>query len=440
MALKFGDLATFDVTDIDGKGRGCAKVGEREACVHFAMPGETVEGKMVGRKQGVLQFDLLEVKKASAHRVAPRCHFAGRCGGCVWQHVDYAEQLELKRRLVNRSLASAGLGEPIAAVVPSPIQYGFRNRMDYCVSWRGEVGLKAPGRWNHYLDLTECHLLSPDAAAATNAFREWMKRNAVQPWDAVKYSGYARYLVIREGKNTGERMIIVVTAEGELPAREDLIATLSPYATTLLHGITASKTDLSYAERFETLKGEPVLHEMIDGKTYVIPPNSFFQTNTVMAGELLATVGRFLGPERVGTLLDLYCGVGFFGIALANRAEQVLGVELDAEAIAVATGNAERNGVTNARFIAAPAEALSWEAEQPDVVIVDPPRSGLHPKVAQLLVAKRPPVLIYISCKHSSFARDWAILKEAYEPVEFAALDLFPHGPHAELAVKMRLK
>ncbi|MDD5251620.1 MAG: 23S rRNA (uracil(1939)-C(5))-methyltransferase RlmD [Patescibacteria group bacterium] len=441
--MKFGDHATFEITDIDRKGRGCGLVNERPACAYFTLPGEEIEGVLVKRQQGVKRFQIARVTKPSPHRTTPRCAFAGKCGGCVWQQFDYGYQLEMKRRLVNRSLVSAGLGGLIIEVIPCPVLYGFRNRMDYCVGWRGEVGLKEPGRWNSYLDLTECHLLSPDATKAVAVFRDWMRDNKIEPWDGVKYTGYARYIVIREGKNTGERLIMVVTSVGPLPAEKELIAALSPFATTLIHGINPTITDLSVAAEMRVLKGEPFLREAVGGKTFIIPPNSFFQTNTIMAGKMLEVVKQLVcgaGVNPAAMILDLYCGVGFFGIGLADLAERVVGVELDAAAIEVAEKNAELNGVRNAEFHAAAAESLSWENEKPDVVVVDPPRSGLHPKVARLLVEKKPERIIYVSCNHDSFARDWKILGEAYQLKQATALDLFPHGPHVELVTLLELK
>jgi 23S rRNA (uracil1939-C5)-methyltransferase len=276
---------------------------------------------------------------------------------------------------------------------------------------------------------------------AMTRFRAWMKENAVVPWDGKKNTGYARYLVIREGKRTGQRMITLVTADGELPARDKFIAALSPLATTLYHGINPTITDLSIASKLELLHGAPELEEQIAGKMFRIPPNSFFQTNSEMAEVLVQTAREFLSPRAPKILLDLYCGTGLFGICLAGDAERVLGVEADAEAIAVASGNAERNGVKNATFVAAKAEELlQWESEKPDTVIIDPPRAGLHPKVAGTLLALAPERILYVSCNYESLVRDFAILGREYKITRIAALDLFPHSPHVETIALLERK
>ncbi len=438
--MKFGDSARLKITEVDKKGRGCGEINGRRACAYFTAPGEEIEARLVSRKQGVLMLEGERLIQASPRRRQPPCPHAGRCGGCKWQQFDYAYQLELKRELLEKTLAAAGLGGRVRELVPCPVEFHFRNRMDYCVGPKGEVGLKEPGRWNAHVDLQTCLLLSPEAPEVLRIFKEYMKKHGVAPWDNRHYTGYARYLVIREGRNTGERMIIIVTSEGELPAKAELVASLSGLATTIYHGINPLVTDLSIVSRLELLAGEPELREQVDGRVFLIPPNSFFQTNTVMAERLLGAVRGFLAPRRSRLLLDLYCGVGFLGISLAGQADKVIGVEIDEAAIDTARRNALANGLASAEFFAAKAESLIWEKEAPDTVIVDPPRAGLHPKVAATLLERRPERLVYVSCDYGSFVRDWETLKTAYEITAMEALDLFPQTPHVELVSLLELR
>lgn len=438
--MKFGDKAVVKITEVDKKGRGCGLVGERKACANFTVPGEEVEARLVARKQGVLRMEVENVLVASPHRVVPRCPYVGRCGGCAWQQFDYGYQLELKKGLVNKAFEEGGLTERVDSVVPSPDLFYYRNRMDYCVGWKGELGLKEPGRWNTYVDLEECHLLSPVAVEVMRIFRTWMRDNAITPWDVKKHTGYARYLVIREGKATGKRMVTIVTAEGELPAKAGLVAALSKFATTIYHGVNPTITDLSIVSRLELLHGEQFLEEAVDGKTFSIHPNSFFQTNTAMAERLIGTVREFLGDRKPRTLLDLYCGVGLFGISLAGDAERIVGVEIDDRAIEMARLNAARNGIANAEYFANKAEDLAWSEERPDVVIVDPPRSGLHPKVVMTLLRRLPERIAYVSCNYESFVRDFQSFSRSYRMTRVAALDLFPHSAHVELVTMLERK
>jgi 23S rRNA (uracil-5-)-methyltransferase RumA len=433
MPLKFGDHAILSPTGVDKKGRGTGLLENgKPFAIPFVAPGETADATFAHRDAGVRHFRVSQLTSTSPRRVTPRCAFFGKCGGCSWQQLDYAWQLELKRDLVNNAFAKAGRAERIESVEPCPDLYFYRNRMDYCVGPNGELGLKELGNWRNHLDLTECHLLSPDTPALMDAFRGWMKNTAVVPWNNRDYTGYARYLVIREGKKTGKRMALVVTAAGELPGSADLIERLKPFCTTIYHSINKEISDLSIGQELHLLHGEELLEDEVCGKRFLIHPHAFFQTNTHMAGRLLETVRGWLADQRPKLLLDLYCGVGLFGIALADTAERVVGVEIIPQAIEMAAKNAERNGVTNATFTAASAESLVWNQEQPDTVIIDPPRAGLHPKVVATLLERAPERIVYVSCNYESLVRDLAGLDEKYQVTKLASLDLFPHTPHLE--------
>ncbi len=436
--MKYGQKETIAITHVDRKGRGCGEVNGRPACVDFTVPGETVEGSFVGRKKGIKKFELDAVVKASPHRIEPECPHAGHCGGCAWQHIDYAHQLEMKRDLINSALAEGEIDRRIEAVEPCPELFGYRNRMDYCVGPEGQVGLKERGRWNRYVDLDTCLLLSPQAVEVMREFKGWMRENGIEPWNVFRREGYLRYLVIREGKNTGERMVTVVTHKGEMMAQEDLVRRLAPLTTTLYHGVNPEITDLSISARIKLLHGEQFLTESVAGRKYMIHPNSFFQTNTLMAGRLLERVAGHVRASGAETVLDLYCGVGFFSIALADAVREVFGVELDDQAISMAKRNARINGVTNATFAGGAAESLIWRDRRPDLVVVDPPRAGLHPKVVETLLEERPAHIVYVSCNYTSFVRDQARLSAGYDITDLTAFDLFPHSPHAETVALLK--
>jgi 23S rRNA (uracil-5-)-methyltransferase RumA len=438
--MKYGERKTIEIKSVDRKGRGCGEVNDRPACVHFTIPGETVEGTFVGRKKGVKKFELEQIVTESEHRVKPKCPNAGKCGGCAWQHVDYSHQLELKRGLINTALDSEDVGITLDKIEACPLQYHYRNRMDYCVGPEGQIGLKEPGRWNKYVDLDTCMMLSPQAVGVLEAVRGWMTENSIEPWNVFRRTGYLRYIVIREGKNTNERMVTVVTHKGEMPAKDDLTERMKPLATTLYHGINPEITDLSISERLKLLHGNEYLTESVNGRSYFIHPNSFFQTNTVMAGKLMDKVSEHVVASGAKKLLDLYCGVGFFAIGLAETVDEVYGVELDDHAIAMAKKNAGLNRVENTSFVSAAAESLIWKDWQPDTVIIDPPRAGLHPKVIETLLEESPQYIVYVSCNYVSFCRDFSRLKEKYDIKDISAFDLFPNSPHAEMVVFLERK
>jgi 23S rRNA (uracil-5-)-methyltransferase RumA len=431
--MKYGDKARIAITGVDRKGRGTGTIGNRKAVAYFTIPEEIIDATMVKRGRGAAHFSTDAIVTPSPHRIKAPCPYAGKCGGCAWQQFDYAHQLELKKGLLNEALEAAGTGIRIDAVEPAPEIFYYRNRMDFTFGRDGELGLKEPGHWNRYVNLESCHLLSKGADTVLALMREHMRKFDIQPWDADRQEGYLRYCVIREGKRTNERMVTIVTSVGKMPEREALIEALKPHATTIYHGINPTITDVSYVDQLELLHGNEFMKETVDGKTFLIHPNSFFQTNSVMADRLVATVREFLVDKKPETLLDLYCGGGMFGIALASNAMRVVGVEIEPAAIEMAKKNAELNGITNTEFFAAKSEKHSWDELAPDTVIIDPPRAGLHPNVITDLLRNRPPRLIYVSCNIERFAAEWAALGTAYRIERIRALDLFPHSPHAEV-------
>ncbi|MDP3770994.1 MAG: 23S rRNA (uracil(1939)-C(5))-methyltransferase RlmD, partial [bacterium] len=424
------------ISALDAKGRGVAETPRGLVVVPFAIPGDTVRVELRGKRKGVWRGVAIERTADSAGRIDPRCPYVGRCGGCPWQMVDYPQQLRYKRDAVRRALMGLAIPE-IPEVVPSPELFYYRNRMDYVVGSNGELGLKASEQWWNVLDLSTCFLLSPEAVEIMSRFRAWMREHHVPPWNNQTHSGFARYLVIREGKHTGERMVMVVTAPGELPGREDLVTRLQPLATSVLWGINPRITDLSIADVVHVLHGDEALHERLGSLTFEIPPNAFFQTNTVMAEQLVDTIREFAGLTGTELVVDLYCGVGVFGIALASRAQQVIGVEADPSAIPVAQRNAMANGVTNARFVLAKSESWPFPIDPIDTLIVDPPRAGLHPRVIQKILSLQPHHIIYVSCSPTALARDLKPLLTRYTCDAVRCLDLFPHTPHVETVIRL---
>ncbi len=433
--MKYGEKLTLHVESFDERGRGIGRTEAKKTAASFVIPGETVEGLFVGRKQGVAKMAEIRILEASPDRVKTECPHAGVCGGCAWQHVRYERQAEEKRRMVAEALAPINVD--VSEIVHAEELFRHRNRMDFVFGPKGELGLKEPGRWDRHLDLTTCLMLSAEATDVLNAVRAWAATTSHKPWDNQRHEGFLRYVVIREGKFTNERLITLVTAQGELEKKEELIAALSPLCTSLVHGINPLPTDISLASELRPLKGDALLRETIGDVTYRIHPNAFFQTNSRMAGRLLERVRALVlaGPHE--RLLDLYCGGGFFSLALAKDVGSALGVELDPHAIAEAEASAKENSISNVRYRAEAAEKLSWETERPDVVIVDPPRSGLHPSVKKTLLEKRPPRLVYVSCNYRTLALDLKDLLAAYRAEPAVCVDLFPHTPHIETVVHL---
>jgi 23S rRNA (uracil-5-)-methyltransferase RumA len=458
--MKYGDPIHAAITDFDEKGRGVFSLPHQEngGRIPFTAPGDEVEAVFVKRDKGAKVGRLTNVVSPSPDRIDAPCPHAGVCGGCLWQHIGYGSQLRFKKMMINHAFANAGHVERIENVLPSLERFYYRNRMDYVVGTTGPtfdetaLGLKEYGSWNRYIDLSTCLLLDKETPKILETVRTLMREFEIEPWDAKRYAGDLRYCVIRLGKNTGERMISLVVHDLKRfddASREKIVERLSPLCTSLYLAENPEITDLSQGNTLELLHGNEFLTEEVNGINYAIHPNSFFQTNTAMAATLQNLVLTSLSLRRRGTegevdldsmrILDLYCGLGFFGIAAAKRGANVYGHELDAPAIELAKKNAEANGVADkTRWGAGPTEALDWSAENPDAVIIDPPRAGLHPKALEALMKNAPPRIIYVSCNYRRLAEELKTLKETYEVERMEALDLFPQTPHVEVIAVLR--
>lgn len=447
--MKFGDLLQGEVVELDAKGRGVVlytlpqttPTETRRVAVPFTAVGDEVEVRFIRRESGMWIGELTQVLRASADRVDALCPHAGVCGGCLWQHLDYAAQLRLKQDRIAKTFETAGIYLPAFTVHPSEKIFYYRNRMDYVFGWRGELGMKEYGSWNRYVDTSDCHLLDEETPKVLAFFRAFEKASELKAWDPKHETGELRYVVIRRGCFTNERMIMLLVKDATritIAMREEIVRGLREYATSIILGENPEITDVSYAKTWTVLHGNETLQEEINGILYRIHLNSFFQTNSFMAGVLQNTVLDLLGTCKDKTILDLYCGLGFFGIACAKRGATVFGHELDAPAIALAKENAELNSVSErTTFSAGTVETYTWETDTPDLVIIDPPRAGLHPKALQTLMEKAPPVIIYVSCNYHRLVEELKTFTTVYRIEAMRALDLFPHTPHVELVVKL---
>lgn len=440
--MKLFDKVRGKIGEVDGKGRGIMWADGKSIATPFVIPRDEITVTLTKRRRGELTGRLEIIHSPSPHRVTPRCPYAGKCGGCPWQMIDYPKQLEYKRDLVNRAFERTALPFRITDVEPSSEIFYFRNRMDYVFGANGELGLKEPSAWWSVLDLGTCFLLSENAVRVMERVRAWAQKHVLAPWDNKKYTGLLRYLVIREGKFTGERCVTLVTSAEAFPdaARDDLVAELKNFATTIYWGVNPEITDLSIASEMKLLYGKRYLTERVGDFTFDIHPNSFFQTNAYMAARLMETVRLFAELEPHERLLDLYCGVGFFAIGLAASCHEVIANEIDHLAIDLTKENAARNKITNATFLQGATEYILPKMPRPDVVILDPPRSGIHPKALGTLLAFAPKRIVYVSCNYEALARELPTFLRDYEVTNQIGLDLFPHTPHVEVVTQFKKK
>jgi 23S rRNA (uracil1939-C5)-methyltransferase len=366
------------------------------------------------------------------------CPKPDRCGSCGWSHIPYPKQLEQKLADINGSFKLKELDLRVTEIEPSPVTEHYRNRMDFVIDWQGAMGLREKGKWWKVIDYHTCFIADTKIEQLYAVVRSWVKTANLSFYDRKGNSGLLRYAVIRS-TTTGESLINVITSQPDgnevevLKQLNALQALAKP--TTLLWSINSTKTDVSFGDIVKVVHGPGVLQETINDYTYRISPQAFFQTNPQAATRLQTLVKDFAlqdADTSQETLLDLYCGSGFFAIALAKEFKRTIGVEMVAEAITDARLNASTNKI-NAEFHDVKTEDFDWMNLGADVVILDPPRSGMHDRALQDVLVALPKRIVYVSCNYKNFAREMVLLQKDYDVRKMVALDMFPHTPHVEL-------
>jgi 23S rRNA (uracil-5-)-methyltransferase RumA len=368
--------------------------------------------------------------------MATSCPKKEICGSCSWSHIPYEIQLKQKLADINGSFAIKGLDLRCEEIVASPVTKHYRNRMDFTIDFQGRVGLKEKGKWWKVIDGHACFLADTQIEKLFLQVRDWVKSCGLSCYDRKSHEGFLRHVVIRS-TTLGQTMVNLVTSASTIHmGRLNMFEGAPVHPTTQIWSQNSTITDVSYGDTLTTVAGPGFIDEEIGGHRYRISPNAFFQTNPHSTTILLKTVVEFCGNVSGKTLLDLYCGSGFFAVALAPLGARVIGVEMMPEAIADARTNAHLNKV-QVEYHDAKTEDFNWAPLGADVVILDPPRSGMHDRVLAQVLAHPPQTLIYVSCNYKNFAREMVQLQQRYHVDAMRAIDLFPHTPHVELVVKL---
>ncbi len=440
---------SVEVEDVDfPSSQGQAGAGGRRLLIPGAVTGERVLVQVVGERGAASIAEVIRVESPSPRRAAPRCPHFGPCGGCLFQHVDYRTQLELKERYLRRTFEEAGLRDAAAAMTPitgSPDLYGFRNKMEYAFGekhGRLALGLREKTTstrrtYRRTLPIGTCPIFSPVIERVFPVFTDFARENGLESFEPATGKGHLRHLVLREGKRTGELMVLLVTArlpEVDLPALAERLAAAAPELRSFVHVTNSRGADLVEFERTSLVRGAPFIEERMSGLTFRVYPPSFLQTNTAAAELLYGRIAEAAPITKESRVLGLYCGSGAIELALAGRAGRVTGIDSSPANIANAVENALVNRIENAAFVPGTVEALLDGPRRPaDVVIVDPPRVGLTDKALRRTVALGAPAVVYVSCNPRSLARDLrGFIDAGYRTVSLSPFDLFPHTPHLE--------
>jgi 23S rRNA (uracil1939-C5)-methyltransferase len=425
-------------------GNGVARLDGFVVFVRRGLPGDTVRARVTKVNRRHAEAVTTEVVEAGAARVEAPCEHYPACGGCRFQDLAYEVQVEAKYAWVEDSLRRiAGIAAPpLSPIVPAESSFHYRNKMEYSFTQTEDgpaLGLHRAGRWDEVLELRECWLTTATGNRIRNTVQEWAREERLPAFDQETGEGYLRHLVVREGLNTAQALVQLVTHKRERFDRERLIevVTAIPEVRSLHWSINDTPAEVTNLPS-ELLWGDEAIEEEIGGLRFRIRPNAFVQTNTRMAERLYELVREAAALTGGETVYDLYCGIGTIGLSLARDALTVWGIEISEESVACAIENAELNSVGNAAFFAGNVGEVLRElrdrAGEPEVVVVDPPRAGLAGKALKRLGELAAPRVVYVSCNPTTLAGDVKRLAEeyGYRLVRTQPVDMFPHTPHVE--------
>ena len=449
--MKKPELQELRIEGLTSQGDGLAHWGAREVTVAGVVPGDLVEvwvgrrkrkGRHVGRLEQLLDQGI--------PRVEPRCPHFGVCGGCRWQNIDYEEQLLLKQRMIENALDQSGVVvETMAAPIASPEVFFYRNKMEFSFGrgFEGELqlGLHVRQRYNRVFNLHSCQLQSELSNRVVCTVRNQAEALQLSVYDLRSHEGLLRFLVIRDTKMRAGMLVNLVVSSYPHNGIDELVCGVLkevPEITDLVITKHSGKAQVAIGEEEFLVRGEGRLHEECGQLEFEISPQSFFQTNTQQAGRLYSLVGDMIGDEDGADVLDLYCGTGGISLHIAHRVRQVVGVEQVSEAVVDARRNAQRNGIENCEFIAGPAELvlddLRGQGRRFGVIVVDPPRPGIHKDAMKQILRLHPRVIIYVSCNPYSMAEDLSqFCASQYRVERLQPIDLFPHTPHCEVIARL---
>ncbi len=454
-------LGRIEITDVAAEGKAIGRYEEKIVFVQHAVPGDVVDVQVKKKRKNYYEGFPIKYHVYSPIRIAPICSHFGVCGGCKWQHMPYSEQLKFKEKEVYNNLLRIGKIElpTINTIIASANQLHYRNKLEYTFSnkrWLSEEELKSdiefdnknalgfhiPGMFDKIIDIDECFLQAEPSNSIRLSIKSYAEKEGLSFFDLRKQEGLLRTLIIRTS-STGEVMVIVVFFYNDTQAINQLLLHIQnqfPMITSLQYVINQKGNDTIQDQEVILFTGKDHLIETMENLTFKVGPKSFYQTNSLQAYELYKIALDFAQLTGNETVYDLYTGTGTIANFIANKAKKVVGIEYVPEAIEDAKLNAELNNLTNTRFFAGDMKNVLTHSfvEQegmPQVVIVDPPRAGMHTDVTETLLTIAPDRIVYVSCNSATQARDINLLDSRYKVTKVQPVDMFPHTHHVENVV-----
>lgn len=446
--MKKGTQVELLIEDIEFPAKGFGFVEGLKVYAKNTFPGQKVLGTVSKKRKDYAEIKVREVLERASYEIEPVCDHYGISGGCLQQVIPYEKQLEFKTEEVMKLFENAGrnTGE-FLGIEGSPEINHYRNKMEYSFGDETKggdlnLGMHMVGKRFGIVNIAECCLTDDDFAKVSRATLEYFRKTGLSYYRVMAREGYLRHLVVRKAQKTGEIMVNLVTTtqvDFDLSEYADIIKGLDFDGTlkSLIHTENDSLSDVVAADKINVLYGDDYITEELLGLKFKISPLSFFQTNSLGAEKLYSLVRDFMGDAQNKEVFDLYCGTGTIGQIAAGKASKVTGVELIEEAAIAANENAKLNGLDNCNFIAGDvAEVIKTLKGNPDIIILDPPRSGVHPKAMEYVVKFNAKQIIYVSCNPKTLVDDLDALEwSGYKVEKTLLMDMFPHTPHVESIV-----
>lgn len=456
-------VENVEITGVAAEGKSIARVDDMVVFIPYGAPGDVVNIKLDKKKRSYAEAHIVDMLKPSPDRVAPVCEHFGVCGGCKWQHIPYESQLRHKRDQVVDALTRIAKVEipEVNPTLGSKETFCYRNKLEYtfsCKCWitfedlrsgreiadRNALGFHIPGAFDKVLDIKKCWLQDDLSNRIRLFVRQYALAKGYEFYDIKAQQGLMRTLMVRIA-STGEVMLIVVFARPEQEKIDDLMGAIAaefPEITSLLYVVNQKVNDTIADQEVITYRGRDYINEEMEGLQFRIGPKSFYQTNSLQAYELYKVARRMACLKPDDLVYDLYTGTGTIANFVARQVKKVVGIEHVPEAIADAKLNSEVNGIDNTIFFAGDmkdvlTDGFIEEHGRPDVMIIDPPRAGMHEDVVNVILNARPERIVYVSCNPATQARDLALMDSLYRVEEVQPVDMFPHTHHVENVVRM---
>jgi 23S rRNA (uracil1939-C5)-methyltransferase len=459
-------LLEVEITAAGAEGKAVGRVDDKVVFVPFAAPGDIVDVQVTKKKRSYMEGKVTQFHKKSDLRIDAACEHFTVCGGCKWQHLPYAEQAKFKQKQVEDNLSRIGHIDVsgIATIIGADKEYYYRNKLEYTFSnlaWLTDfskemdfadrdmnaLGFHIPGMFDRVLDINHCHLQAEPSNAIRLSVKAYAKEHNLSFFDIRNQHGFLRNLIVRTA-STGEIMIIVVFFHEDVEAREGLLKHLQdnfPEITSLMYIINEKKNDSITDQEVELFVGKDFIYEQMEDLKFKVGPKSFYQTNNEQAYKLYKITREFANLSGEELVYDLYTGTGTIANFVAKKAKKVIGIEYVPEAIEDAKINSDLNKIDNTDYFAGDMVKVLDDLfidthGKPDVIITDPPRAGMHPKVVELLNRIEAKRIVYVSCNPATQARDVELLMEKYDVKAIQPVDMFPQTHHVENVILLELK